>query len=260
MKYYISSELGESVLYSPSLNWEERFVTLSRKGVAPNKKYIFEISLLGISSEDREPIENEYERLVHHDKVIILDKNETVIYNGIKPKRKARKRMKKKTRGFEKISQEQFAQDFNESEVDYKTDVLSPKKGTFGSACYDLILPIDINLEPMQEVKVPTGIKAYMLQDEVLLAYPRSGQGFKYHIKLANTVGIIDSDYYNNKGNEGHIWVKLRNEGNETFECKKGTAFVQVMFQKYLLADDDNFNSGEIRIGGFGSTSQQAKK
>ena len=94
----------------------------------------------------------------------------------------------------------------------------------------------------------------YNLDNEVLKAYPRSGHGFKYYIRLANTVGIIDADYIESE-NEGHIWVKLRNEGDKRFTLELGQAMCQVMFQKYLLADDD-FSHGEKRNGGFGSTTK----
>lgn len=159
------------------------------------------------------------------------------------------------TRGFEKISLEQFEKDFetySKPLSEHYKDIRLPKRATALSACYDVFLPYDIKLEPNENVKIPTGIKSYMLDDEVLLAYPRSGHGFKYFIRIANTTPIIDADYIQAK-NEGHIWIKIRNEGNKVFEIKKGDAFVQLMFQKYLLADGDNFD-GEQRTGGFGST------
>lgn len=155
-------------------------------------------------------------------------------------------------RGFEEISKKQFGKDFDGLDVNY-SDIQLPKRGTAKSAGYDVFAPFHIILRPGEDIKFPTGIKAYMLDDEVLFALPRSGQGFKYYIRLANTEGVIDSDYYNNADNEGHMWVKIRNEGNKIFDIEKGTAIAQFIFQKYLLADGDSFK-GEERIGGFGST------
>ena len=104
-------------------------------------------------------------------------------------------------------------------------------------------------------MKIPTGIRAYMQEGEVLNIYPRSGLGFKYHISLANTVGIIDDDYYYSD-NEGHIFIKIHNGGDKPVTIKQDEAFAQGVFQPFLLADGDDFESGEVRNGGFGSTSK----
>ena len=153
---------------------------------------------------------------------------------------------KTKTRGFEFISEEQQIKDS-------VTPTKLPKRATALSAGYDCFTPIDITLQPGEDIKVATGIKSYMLEDEYLCALPRSGHGFKFYLRLANTKGIIDADYYNNSGNEGHIWVKIRNEGKDPVTIKSGEGMCQLIFQKYLIADGDSF-SGEERTGGFGST------
>ncbi len=158
-----------------------------------------------------------------------------------------------KTRGFEVISEKQFKKDFEGLDINY-TDIKLPKRSTARSAGYDCFAPKNIWLTPGEEIKLPTGIRSYMLDDEVLFALPRSGHGFKYYLRLANTIGCIDSDYYDSD-NEGHIFVKLRNEGTKTFEIKKGEGMCQLIFQKYLLVDGDDF-TGEIRNGGFGSTNK----
>lgn len=159
-----------------------------------------------------------------------------------------------KQRGFEKISREQFDKDFINIGITYE-ELKLPKRATAKSAGYDCYSPCDIYLKPNEEINLPTGIKSYMLDDEVLLAFPRSGHGFKYYIRLANTQGVIDADFYNNEGNEGNIRVKIRNEGNKNFSIKKGDAFCQFIFQKYLLADGDDF-TGDERKGGIGSTNK----
>jgi dUTP pyrophosphatase len=131
--------------------------------------------------------------------------------------------------------------------------ILIPKRATAKSAGYDFCSPISFSLAPGSEIIIPTGIKAYMQDHEVLMLYPRSSLGFKYNLKLKNTVGIIDADYYNNPSNEGHILVALKNEGKDTLTIEKGHSFCQGIFIQYLLVDQDDF-SGKKRIGGSGST------
>lgn len=158
---------------------------------------------------------------------------------------------KRKTRGFERISDKQ-----KRADVVTPMKIKLPKRGTKHSAGYDFFAPYDITLNPYDSVKIPTGIRAYMKKDEVLKIHLRSSIGFNNNVILANTVGIVDSDYYNSK-NEGHIWVKLRNNSNKKIVIIQGTAFCQGVFQKYLLADGDDFDSGETRNGGIGSTNSK---
>ena len=157
------------------------------------------------------------------------------------------------TRGFETISHAQCEKDFNQNE---EIIIKLPKRATSGSAGYDCYAPVDIYLKPGEEIKVPTGIKAYMQDGEVLLAFPRSGLGFKYYCRLSNTIGVIDKDYFNNKNNEGHIFVKMRNEGDKDMMIKQGEAMCQFVFMPFLLVDGDSFDIGDERIGGFGSTTR----
>lgn len=169
--------------------------------------------------------------------------------------------MQNKARGFEKISPEQWANDFEtdltNGTIERVYDELQlPKRATKHSAGYDIFSPKAFILDPNDEIKLPTGMKVYMLPDEFLSIHTRSGLGFKYYARLANVTGIIDADYCNNPDNEGHFWVKIRNEGNKPMHIKKGDAIAQAIFQKYLLVDDDNFDEGEDRVGGFGSTSK----
>lgn len=158
-----------------------------------------------------------------------------------------------KIRGFKLISKEQYIKDFDVN-VDIK--IILPKRATKLSAGYDCYAPTDIYLEPGEDVKVPTGIRAYMQPGEVLIAFPRSGLGFKYYCRLANTVGIIDADYIQSD-NEGHIFVKLRNEGDKPMTIKQGEAMCQFIFLPFLLVDGDNFKNGDERNGGFGSTGKR---
>ncbi len=161
------------------------------------------------------------------------------------------------TRGFEKISLEQWVKDFETDIVGKAEDVydslIKPKRATAQSAGNDIFSPKAFVLDPNDEIKLPTGFKVYMQPDDLLAIFPRSGLGFKFYARLANSTGIIDADYYNNSDNEGHVWVKIRNEGDKPMHIKKGEAVAQGIFQKYLLVDGDDF-IGVQREGGLGST------
>ena len=155
---------------------------------------------------------------------------------------------------FEKVSNKQFSEDlFNNCGLDddYYNDILIPKRATSGSAGYDFYLPFDIKLNPNESIKIPTGIRCKIENDYVLQIYPRSSLGFKYNMQLLNTTGIIDSDYFYAE-NEGHIIVAIKNNSDKLLELKQGERFVQGIFLKYYLAQEDDVSN--IRKGGFGST------
>lgn len=100
---------------------------------------------------------------------------------------------------------------------------------------------------------VPTGIKAYMQADEVLMLFNRSSGPLKRRLILPNSVGIIDADYYNNPKNEGEIFVQLINYGLTDYHIKKGERIAQGIFMPYLTADEE-VQPSQTRQGGFGST------
>lgn len=163
-----------------------------------------------------------------------------------------------RNRGFEKISVEQFRKDFN-SYIDngmIYEDIAIPKRSTNLAAGYDFFAPFDFTLKPGDIIKIPTGIKSYMLDDEFLGIYTRSGVGFKYNVRLCNQVGIIDADYYSIESNEGHIYVAMQNHGSKDWAIKKGDKIVQGIFQKYLVIDNEVMED-KIRTGGLGSTNKE---
>lgn len=159
-------------------------------------------------------------------------------------------------RKFEIISQKQFDIDFKDYDIAYDSIIL-PKRNTKFAAGYDFYLPFDIELKPKEIIKIPTGIKVIMNNDEFLGIYVRSSLGFKFNIRLCNQVGIIDYDYYNNIDNEGHMFVRLQNEGDKTVILKKNDRYVQGVFQKYFIVDDESKIENK-RVGGLGSTNKGA--
>ena len=162
---------------------------------------------------------------------------------------------------FYKVSEEQFKKDwedtFSECAGAWKSvydNIKLPRRATAGSAGYDFFTTADIEINPGETVKIPTGIRAQMEDGWVLKVYPRSGLGFKYRLQLNNTVGIIDSDYFN-AANEGHIFIKITNDSNEGkhLSMKEGEAFAQGLFIEYGITIDDDCQAE--RTGGLGSTS-----
>ena len=134
-----------------------------------------------------------------------------------------------------------------------------PERKTKYSAGYDVECAEDVIIPSFQKGMKPTliktGIKAYMQDNEYLMLVNRSSNPGKKGLVMANSVGIIDKDYYGNPDNDGHFMFAFYNMKEEDIEIKKGDCIGQAIFMPYLLADDDNAN-GE-RTGGFGSTSKK---
>ena len=134
-----------------------------------------------------------------------------------------------------------------------------PKRSTKYAAGYDVeaaentIIPA---FKPgVKPTLIPTGLKAYMQDDEVLCLYNRSSNPKKKGLVLANSVGIVDKDYYGNADNDGHIMYAMWNFKDEDVKIEKGERIGQAIFQKYLIADNDSADS--VRTGGFGSTDKK---
>ena len=130
-----------------------------------------------------------------------------------------------------------------------------PVRKPRNSAGYDVEAAEDIVI-PMftpgcKPTLIPTGLKAYCMEDECYLLLNRSS-GPKKGFILANSVGLIDSDYYGNPDNDGHFYFAYFNCSDHDIEVKKGDVIGQVVFQKYLVVDNDAAEG--VRVGGFGST------
>lgn len=151
-----------------------------------------------------------------------------------------------KIRGFE------VAKGFEEQNINL------PVRKTKYSAGYDIEAAEDIIIPSFKKGMAPslvkTGLKVYMPEDEVLFLYNRSSNPKKKGLILANSVGVVDKDYYENPDNDGHIMFAFYNIKEEDILIKKGECIGQGVFQKYFFTDNDI--AGEDRVGGFGSTSQ----
>ena len=178
-----------------------------------------------------------------------------------------------KTKGiaqFEKVSFEQWKNDlmsgdlgdtysnFPDKELKRLYDGIKlPKRSTRGSGGYDFFSPYPIMDIPVNAyITIPTGIRCKMDEGWIMKAYPRSGQGFKYGVRLANTVGLVDEDYYY-ADNEGHIHIKLVNDSvlAKHIEYNLGDAFCQGVLLPFGTTVDDD--AVEKRTGGFGSTDKK---
>ena len=130
-----------------------------------------------------------------------------------------------------------------------------PVRKTKFSAGYDVEAAEDVVIPAYKfgtkPTLIPTGLKAYCAEDEYYMLVNRSS-GPKKGFVMANSIGIVDSDYYNNESNEGHFYFQYFNFSDKDLEVKKGDVIGQVIFQKYLTVDDDKAEG--VRAGGFGST------
>ena len=150
----------------------------------------------------------------------------------------------KKIRGFE------IAKGFADKGINL------PERKTKFSSGYDIEAAEDVIIpsfkKGMKPTIIKTGVKAYMQDNEYLMLVNRSSNPGKKGLIMANSVGIIDKDYYGNAENDGHIMFAFYNIKDEDIEIKKGERIGQAIFTPYLLVDNDNANAE--RTGGFGST------
>ena len=134
-----------------------------------------------------------------------------------------------------------------------------PKRSTKYAAGYDVEAAEDTIIPAfkpgVKPTLIPTGLKAYMQDDEMLCLYNRSSNPKKKGLVLANSVGIVDKDYYGHADNDGHIMYAMWNFKDEDIKVEKGERIGQAIFQKYLIADNDNADAE--RTGGFGSTDKK---
>ena len=134
-------------------------------------------------------------------------------------------------------------------------DIHLPVRKTKNSAGYDVEAAEDIIIPKyypgLKPTLVPTGLKAYCKEDECFFLLNRSS-GPKKGFMLANSIGLVDADYYGNPDNDGHFMFAFYNFFDHDVEIKKGDAIGQAIFMKYLIVDNDNAEG--TRKGGFGST------
>lgn len=132
-----------------------------------------------------------------------------------------------------------------------EVEIKLPTRATAHSAGYDFYSPVSVTIQPNEMAMIWTDVKAHMYYDNALLIIPRSSMG-KQPIMIANTVGLIDSDYYGNESTDGNIGFRLLNLGNTPYEIKEGDRIGQGVFIKYQTTKNDTTTNK--RLGGYGST------
>lgn len=168
---------------------------------------------------------------------------------------------------FEKVSKEAFVKDcekwmltnnqvphgaMNKYYEDVYEKITLPERSTSGSAGYDFKNPFS-NAIFKGPVFIPTGIRVFLDEDKVLQIVPRSSSS-KKRIMLANTIGIIDSDYVNAE-NEGDIIIALRSYdhvGADTILIEHNEKIAQGIILPFYTVENDS--ADKARTGGFGST------
>ena len=179
---------------------------------------------------------------------------------------------------FELVDKEQFIKDFIDSYKYYNLDITLnkdvncnnkdfrlqvyatniyqelklPKRATIGSAGYDFFFPVQLEIPEGLTVRIPTGVKwnpkGAEFDNLALFIFPRSSLGITYALREPNLVTIIDSDYYDCKQNTGHIFIYLRNDGNNgTCLLRPGTAYSQGVIMPYYITEDDDTTDAEVK-------------
>lgn len=166
-----------------------------------------------------------------------------------------------RTRGFE------ICKGFENSEINMPIRKTKNSVGYDIEAAEDTIIPSiwktvfsnfqkflkgDHEYDTIKPTLIKTGIKAYFGEDEALFLANRSSHPGKKGLVLANSIGVIESDYYGNPDNDGHIMFAYYNFYPVDTTIKKHDPVGQAFFQKFLITDDDKAEGK--RMGGFGST------
>jgi len=135
-----------------------------------------------------------------------------------------------------------------------EAEIVLPKRATKNAAGYDFYAPEEIEIPAGEMALIWTDVKADFGEREMLILCVTSGMG-KHGIMLANNVGIIESDYYNNVSNNGNLGFRLYNFGSEPYKVKVGDKIGQGIFTTFLTVDNEE-EVKTVRTGGFGSTNK----
>lgn len=171
---------------------------------------------------------------------------------------------------FEKVSFEEYVraqESYHQRHLKLEYDHLKlPERATIGSAGYDFYAPFSFALDAPrssfqrgQTILIPTGIRCNIKDGWFLMLVPRSSLGFNYRLQMDNTVSIIDSDYYGNEKNEGHIMLKITNDSTEKkiLTVNAGDRISQGIFLPYGITKNDHTTG--TRTGGIGSTNEKGQ-
>lgn len=136
-----------------------------------------------------------------------------------------------------------------------EAEIVLPKRATKNAAGYDFYSPEELVIPAGETALIWTDVKATFGEREVLILCVPSGMG-KRGIMLANNIGIIESDYYNNISNNGNLGFRLYNFGSEPYTVKINEKIGQGVFTTFLTVDDEE-EVTSVRTGGYGSTDKK---
>lgn len=162
---------------------------------------------------------------------------------------------------FEKISFEQWTKDTPFKDIPHNTllrqyyNIQLPNQSTEDAMGLDFYMPYEVKVLAHNKIKISTGVR-WICDEENdgrygMLIVPRSSTGIKLGLRLLNTIGIIDADYYL-ADNEGHIMLFMENTTDEDIVLQAGQRIVQGLIVPYVIPK--NMSSSKTRHGGFGST------
>lgn len=163
-----------------------------------------------------------------------------------------------KLRGFEVVADKHrtafsVLTDEKKNKITIPIEIKLPTRASAKSAGYDFYIPKDVQVLPGKKTIIWSDVKAFMQPDEVLQIYIRSSKGIKEGLMIPNNVGIIDSDYYSNEGNDGNIAIALVNTSGVAVNLKAGDRIAQGIFIKFLTTDE---TVDTVRKGGIGSSDE----
>ncbi len=159
---------------------------------------------------------------------------------------------------FEKVSFKEFKSHANSNmkcNADEYDNIVMPKRSTAGSAGYDIASPVNITVPAGCKRVIPTGLKVEIDPGYTMLMFVRSSLALHHEIELQTSVSVIDSDYYGNEKNEGHIMIPVKNESARPVYIAAGERIAQGVFVPYGKTADDT--ATEKRVGGIGSTGEK---
>ena len=159
---------------------------------------------------------------------------------------------------FEKVSYKEFKKHTDSAMhcgADEYDNIMMPQRQTKGSAGYDIASPVNITIPGGCKRIIPSGLKVRIDPEWCMELLIRSHMGINKDIELITGTSLIDSDYYNNDKNEGHIMIPLRNKSTRPVFIAAGERIVQGLFTIYGITEDDNAKGQ--RSGGIGSTDEK---
>ena len=135
-----------------------------------------------------------------------------------------------------------------------KENMKLPQRSTSYAAGYDFMLPVDVLIPIGKRIIVPTFIKIKLDKDKLLEISPRSSYKIYKGLTFPHSPCVIDSDYFENPKNDGHIFLCFYNISDAPIYLSKGDRCAQGIIKKFYVVDGDEYGNGNMREGDVGSS------